>query len=370
MSPSSTSTSPASKEFHSPLASPHPLCDHPESNIFERSVQEPVMLPQPLHPLQGLGSSSGSHRRPRSYTHNSSISLHSGPLLKNEDYIPPALDATAQLLSDGHTNLDDVEMIYSNRRNSSVIGLNMALGRPFTPSRKNSSYSINQLNHPPPINTNLASTNNNNSTQVQSPVSPPKLTSSASALSFYSYADMISNDEFARRPSFKGSYSQGVIPTLKNGKTPVPPSFTKRPSFTNHRNPSTSSQLSKQINEAPAPNQAVRSRFGSLKSLGRKDSVSQKNSGSPGPSNLNKFLISPESSDSDELDYVSLKNSRRSSIQAPASKDRRKSVSSTTSSTFGQPPQFAMNTFNDNESLISSSIGDCIRQSTTEINGH
>lgn len=150
----------------------------PES-IFERSVQENVVFEAPK-------------RLP------SNVSLK-GQFLKNEDYVAPALDATATLIN-SRTDLDNVEMIYSNRRNSSVLGLNMALGRNNPPSRKNSSYSIHQTASP-----------------ISSPVSP-KLSSSQSTLSFYSYAEMIS-EEGARRPTFKSSYSQGFIPTIANPGT-------------------------------------------------------------------------------------------------------------------------------------------------------
>lgn len=280
-------------------------------NIFERSVQDGCCDSQNLcqaglqSPGSGSSISGGNSSRKQSVRlrsksgQGSSISLST----QYEDYIPPALDATASLLHDDKTNLDDVEMIYSSRRNSSVIGLNMALGRP-SPSRKNSVYSMNQGMHSSsgslapglPIVNNNSSTNNNNNNNKEnanpsagapiSPLSPPKLTSSRSSVSFYSYADMLNNDEYAKRPSLNNSsFSQGVIPTRKNS-------------------------------------QASSVKNGNLG--GRNNKFN---------SNLNNFLISPESSDSED------------EIKSGAGS---KSV--------------------DEESLISSSVGDCLRQNTTEIN--
>ncbi|CAH6721820.1 hypothetical protein CLIB1444_07S03158 [[Candida] jaroonii] len=252
-------------------------------HIFERSVQDQI---PPL-----LNS-----RRPtmtKLKSRNSSISLST---FKTEDYVPPALDATTSIIADSKTNLDDVEMIYSSRRNSSVMGLNMALGRsPSSPSRKNSVYSMSQLNNLPALNVNNVNPTNSTMTQSNSvnhpisPTSPPKLTSSKSSISFYSYADLLNNDEFAKRPTFNNSYSQSFIPTRKSSVSsklhsnshPHSPSLPSNQSFNNRK-------------------------FNS---------------------SLNKFLISPESSDSED--------------------DKLK---------------------NDNESFVSSSIGDCLRTNTAELN--
>lgn len=114
-----------------------------------------------------------------------------------EDFIPSTLDAATSILSN-NTNLDDVEMIYS-RRNSSVVGLQSALGR----SRKNSCLSVDTNHHLP---------------QNSSCKRSPQLKSSKSQLNFFSYVDLINNDEFAKksRPNFNSSYSSGVIPTKKS----------------------------------------------------------------------------------------------------------------------------------------------------------
>lgn len=72
-----------------------------------------------------------------------------------------------------------------------------------------------------------------------------------------------------------------------------------------------------------------------------------------GQSKLNNFMISPESSESEDQDvyYPAASNS-------PATVQRRTSVVSDGSNANG-----------DNESLVSSSVGECIRQCTTDIVG-
>lgn len=333
------------------------LSEKPDSNIFERSVQD--------FSFDGLDHP------------NSNKSKSSNQYIRNEDFIPPALDATTSILNDKDTDLDNIEMIYSNRRNSSVIGLNMALGRPFTPSRKNSSYSINQnlqdslrqssisQSIQPPSFNQQQQQQQNQQHQPQSPVSPPKLTSSKSSVSFYSYADMINNDEYSRRPSFKGSYSQGIIPTIgrkqsvSSANIPFNSSLNSSnssyfPKIQSSTNSSSQLPLSSKFNKSQQQSQL--SRQFSIKegqSTSRKPSTtsSLKNTSS---ANLNKFLISPESSDDDSEDHE---------IYYPAVNDlsKRKSLTSNSSQ---------LNSINDNESLVSTSIGDCIRQSTTEINGN
>lgn len=331
----------------SPLFETDSLLEAPSCNIFERSVQD----------LSGQ--------------------------VKNEDCIPPALDASAHILTDKQTNLDEVEMVYSNRRNSSVIGLNMALGRPYTPSRKNSVISMSHCN---PSNTSAnpaASLKDSYNPSIggsqssltngppQSPVSPPKLKSSRSSVSFYSYADMINSDEFARRPSMKHSMSHGMAPTV-NRKMSVASnhSITSNPLSCNTgaacgmnasnvgsaSNMSTFS-LNKGSRKLASTSALPQSQL--TKQLAQRDSrlpssgVPSRQASKKGQSKLNNFMISPESSESEDQDvyYPAASNS-------PATTQRRTSVVSNGSNANG-----------DNESLVSSSVGECIRQCTTDIVG-
>lgn len=332
------------------------MTECPDCNIFERSVQETAPV-------------------------------------KQEDYIPPALDATAEILSDKDTNLDDVEMIYSSRRNSSVIGLNMALRRPYTPLRKNSVQSMSQI---APTSAQIGS-QMGGFNQPQSPVSPPKLSTSRSSVSFYSYADMINNDEFARRPSVMHSYSHGVVPTIgssMNRKMSVTlahssgssaglasaggfgggggANFSSQSSglaFNKLTRKLTSNSISSQHNLLQLQLQTPQLQGQSQSQLSKQikdrqtlrrlskssDSEALRGTGMGGLG-LQKFLISPESSDSE--DQEPYYPDRHHSAVSDSSSTRRKSIIS-----------LALNEL-DNESLVSSSVADCIRQCTTEISGH
>lgn len=327
-----------SLQLSSPICSPvmetDSLTETPDCNIFERSVQETAPV-------------------------------------KQEDYIPPALDATAEILSDKDTNLDDVEMIYSLRRNSSVIGLNMALRRPYTPLRKNSVQSMSQMN---------AALSAGASTMGQSPlspVSPPKLSTSRSSVSFYSYADMINNDEFARRPSIMHSYSHGVVPTIGSSvarKMSVTLAHSTGSNagagvanFSSSNSGLAFNKLSRKLTSNSTHSQSQSQSQGLSQAPGLSLSQSQlskqmkgrhlhrRPSRSNDPENSQKFLISPESSDSEEQEtYYPASSSALSD-----SSSRHKSIISLHSS----------NEL-DNESLVSTSVADCIRQCTTEISGH
>ncbi|OBA20823.1 hypothetical protein METBIDRAFT_79084 [Metschnikowia bicuspidata var. bicuspidata NRRL YB-4993] len=321
----------------SPVLETDSLSENPDSHIFERSVQD----------MAGL--------------------------VKQEDYIPPALDATAEILSDLATDLDNVEMVYALRRNSSVIGLNMALGRPYTPLRKNSVYlalhlngnnfhaaSLSSLTHLQPQPFQSAS-QPASAQQAQSPVSPPKLMSSRLSVSFYSYADMINNDEFSRRPSLMHAYSHGVVPSLGRKLSVASNHSTLSTSNAGNRErsgsefskfprkssqpagspPDPQSQLSKHLKDRLKLMQSMPKMFDEARELS-------------GGTSSKKLLISPESSDSEDQEEAF--HPASSMGRKPLS--RRKSVASNTS--------FA-NSVVDNDSFVSSSVGDCIRRCTTEI---
>lgn len=304
-------------QLNSPVRSPvlesNPLSERAGSQIFERSVQD---LTTPV---------------------------------KQEDYIPPALDATAEILGDKDTNLDEVEMIFSNRRNSSVIGLNMALGRPYTPLRKNSVYSMNQAFG---NNGNINSTSSL-SNQPQSPTSPPKLSSSRSSVSFYSYADMINNDEFSRRPSIMHSYSHGGVPAVSR-KMSVASNHSVTSNNQNAGQNLPFNKLSRKltlnsVTSVPSQSQLSKQIYKDRVAQANQQRIASK-ANDQEYRNLNKFLISPESSDSEDQEaYFPEENVSGSS--------RKKSFSSATSAV-------------DSESLVSFSAGDRIRQCTTEISGY
>lgn len=180
--------------------------------IFERSVQDLSQIPAPpilrphsllvllMHLLHLVGRGTGGG----GVGGGPLAAAANCPLFLPEDYIPSTLDATALIIADKHTNLDDVEMVYPLRRNSLVVGLSMALGggRPRGPSRKNLAYLMSQVA-------------DNNSVAPPRPLallSPPKLLLLRLLLNFCSYVDIVQeNDDM---PQFRTLYSLGYIPKL------------------------------------------------------------------------------------------------------------------------------------------------------------
>lgn len=351
---SKTSTSPSDPtQLMSPIHSPETTSPFPiESDIFERSLDSGLVsntVPK---------CSKCSTTRSRLCTHNSSISIQGGQFLKQEDCIPAALDATTSLLVDKEANLDEVEMVYSNRRNSSVIGLNMALGRSFTPSRKNSMYSMNSLHQqsqiqPQPLQ--LSSLN----TQLNS---PPKLSQSKSSVNFCSYADMLSNDEFSsKRPSFsQQSQSYSTVPTLQSLQAAA--SSNNNTNNNNNNNNSNSSNSNSpnfryaRSNTLERSNSNASTQFSLLSKQILKQQTKHKSTSQPPNSLLNKkFLISPESSDNEEILEFN-----RDSI------GRHMSIGSNQSNKSSTSHGLLDNL--DDESLVSTSMGDCLRRTHTELN--
>lgn len=327
-----------------------------EPDIFERSILDSGQC----HPVPKCSKCSTT--RSRLCTHNSSILVQGGQFLKQEDCIPAALDATASILSDKETNLDDVEMVYSNRRNSSVIGLNMALGRSYTPTRKNSMYSMTSLQqqaqHP-----SYGQLAQQHAAAPSNPQfnSPPKLKQSKLSVSFYSYADMINKDEHHKRPSMMSqSQSQLAVPTYQSMLSQ--PAFAA-PNVSNSSNSTTSGlgrhySLSRQSTgglERSSTN-TLSSHFLNLTKqilkLKPKQSMSQLLL-------LNKkSLILPESSDNEETTEFN-----------PSPVDRHASVSSARSHKSGKSnASLGLIEFEDAESFVSTSMADCLRRTQTELN--
>ncbi|QWU88418.1 hypothetical protein CA3LBN_002726 [Candidozyma haemuli] len=358
---------------------PKVLSKSPGPNSPTMSGSKNTQLGSPV--CSPLFESDSSSEAPSRDIFERSVQDLSGQV-KNEDCIPPALDASAHILTDKQTNLDEVEMVYSNRRNSSVIGLNMALGRPYTPSRKNSVISMSHCNpsntsanpaaslkdYNPSIGGSQSSLTNG---PPQSPVSPPKLKSSRSSVSFYSYADMINSDECARRPSMKHSMSHGMAPTV-NRKMSVASnhSITSNPLSCNTgaacgmnaSNVGSASNMSsfslnkgsrKLASTSALPQSQLTKQLSQRENRSPSSGVPSRQASKKGQSKLNNFMISPESSESEDQDvyYPAASNS-------PATVQRRTSVVSDGSNANG-----------DNESLVSSSVGECIRQCTTDIVG-
>lgn len=268
------------------------LCSPPESHIFERSVQDFGAVQEFLPELEPYSPTSPPLQRRQLYVAQLLFRM------KNEDQIAPSLDATTELLNDLSANLDDVEMVYPSRRNSSVLGLSMALGRPSL-LRRSSAFQL------PVLNAMLA--------LAQAPLqSSPQRTNLL--LNFISYADMINNDEFARRPAVRSAPSFGAL----------------------------FDPLSKPLDPVSGK---MRSRVNSIRK-----------SITPGSPSLDALVhldlhpLSPDLLDSEDF-------------KRPVS--RRQSIASSFSVRNVPPTNLCL----DDESFVSTSIGDCIRQSTSEI-GH
>lgn len=315
---------------------------------LSQSPQQPqqTTLPPP-NPFSSFSSSSGntttttnantlsSYNKPfgrsRSSTHNSSISLNSAAtsltmssslhgVLRAEDHIPPCLDATCQVLNKEAEELEQVNVVYSSRRNSSVAALNMALGRPVSPSsRKNSLYnnaSFTQLEQIPQRQ-QLDAEEMKEGKSPSSPLSPSNLSASnlkhsKSQVSFYSFAEVLNEESTSRRPMMRTAVSQGFVPTLKGTKFSTTP---------------------KKRNSLLYSNSLKFRRPEQLSSQSQSQSQTQ-----PQQSNLSKMMVRKE-------------GSKESSEEPDASNK-------------------SDNQHNDNASFISCSVADCLRGVTTEISGH
>lgn len=274
--------------------------------------------------------------RSRSSTHNSSISLNSAAtsltmssslhgVLRAEDHIPPCLDATCQVLNKEAEELEQVNVVYSSRRNSSVAALNMALGRPVSPSsRKNSLYnnaSFTQLEQIPqiPQRQQLDAEEMKEGKSPSSPLSPSNLSASnlkhsKSQVSFYSFAEVLNEESTSRRPMMRTAVSQGFVPTLKGTKFSTTPKKRNSLLYSNslkcRRPEQLSSQSQSQSQTQPQFQQ----------------------------SNLSKMMVKKEGS--------------KEPSEEPDAGNK------------------SDNQHNDNASFISCSVADCLRGVTTEISGH
>lgn len=315
---------------------------------LSQSPQQPqqTTLPPP-NPFSSFSSSSGntttttnantlsSYNKPfgrsRSSTHNSSISLNSAAtsltmssslhgVLRAEDHIPPCLDATCQVLNKEAEELEQVNVVYSSRRNSSVAALNMALGRPVSPSsRKNSLYnnaSFTQLEQIPQRQ-QLDAEEMKEGKSPSSPLSPSNLSASnlkhsKSQVSFYSFAEVLNEESTSRRPMMRTAVSQGFVPTLKGTKFSTTP---------------------KKRNSLLYSNSLKFRRPEQLSSQSQLQSQTQ-----PQQSNLSKMMVKKEGS--------------KEPSEEPDAGNK------------------SDNQHNDNASFISCSVADCLRGVTTEISGH
>ncbi|KAH3672679.1 hypothetical protein WICMUC_004197 [Wickerhamomyces mucosus] len=110
-----------------------------------------------------------------------------------ENYVSPCLDATAEILTNENTDLDNVEMVYSRRPSTILL------------SQLNRSKSI--IDSPfqrPPTSRSQSFAN------IKEPNSPI-MGERPQMLSFYSYADVINNEGTPRSPSISHSLNSSFI---------------------------------------------------------------------------------------------------------------------------------------------------------------
>ncbi|SCV05464.1 LANO_0H08064g1_1 [Lachancea nothofagi CBS 11611] len=185
---------PGSSRTSSFVSSPSGLSSHRGS--FSQQPLQPAS--QQHQTLVQDGTKRASTGDEIAYKHSSRHAL--------EDLVAPALDASASLVTDKDTDLDNVEMIYSGRP-PSTLGLDRALGR----TRTNSIQNLPQLSR---ANSNASAGSMASVNSYASNCS--NCTSTASErpriLRFYSYADMISDENaHTRRPSLTQSASSTLL---------------------------------------------------------------------------------------------------------------------------------------------------------------
>lgn len=207
-----------------------------------------VFLPRQL--TGGSSNSIASSTVPSSISKTNSRNSISHPVFKNtyvnqsqcqntnhhhrrrtiENLVAPDLDASCSLIADSDTNMNNFNMIHS--RNSSIVGLNMALGLSRSPSVSGSSKKQFENNNgddeydtisdsefspnimSPKITTNSESTYTSPSfsSSRNSAINDPN-----KVLRFYSYVDMVSDEQInpaiaSRRPSFiSNSFSSPLL---------------------------------------------------------------------------------------------------------------------------------------------------------------
>lgn len=125
-----------------------------------------------------------------------------------ENFVPPALDEGCSIVTDDATDLEDVDMVFVQSRKPSTLGLDMALGRTRSMSTLKPLSNGDELSNVP----------SNSSEQSTSP----------RLFRFYSYADMLSEDNYlhnkhtTKRPSFTHhSLSSNVLQKSKTAGQPT-----------------------------------------------------------------------------------------------------------------------------------------------------
>ncbi|CAB4253254.1 Vhs2p KABA2_02S15224 [Maudiozyma barnettii] len=136
-----------------------------------------------------------------------------------ENFVPPALDESCSIVTDVNTKLGDVDMIYSKR--PSTLGLDMALGR-----TRSSSFATPraQSTHDLGLQSNPSTRQTSDEFPSSSPSPPSRL------LRFYSYADMLSDENIQQQQQ---QYQQQIQGQNSSSNSTMHPNQ-HRPDLLNH----------------------------------------------------------------------------------------------------------------------------------------
>lgn len=350
-----------------------PTSPSESSLIFERSVEDPAQVYQQTT-CPRCGQQQNPNNPKLNCNHQSIVNLPSHYSVEN--FVSPCLDATTKILTDESTDLDNVDMVYS-RRPSSVMGLNMALGR----NKSFANYNDADGGPATPFSSRSRTNSQANITKTSSLANlrDPDSVKRPPTLSFYSYADMINNENpNPKRPSISQSLSSSFVNTRGNQSrsnsvsTNLGAGNSITPQRNNIINPltATNSLSATNTNNNANPRSSFSSPFNpNLYHRPSQSSHSKK-----------KFQITPDSPNSSdsESEYhqsYSRPQSKRNSVNSKLNKTYsnqssiQHSLHSPGSLNSRRYSNLDDNFYNssDNESLVISSIGDQLRRNNGEI---
>lgn len=200
------------------------------SLIFERNVEDPLFLSQGSRPVSrpvsraisrsvSRNASRPLSRKPSQATIATLSNTNDNYLHSLENFVPPALDESCSIVTDVNTKLGDVDMIYSKR--PSTLGLDMALGR-----TRSSSFATPraQSTHDLGLQSNPSTRQTSDEFPSSSPSPPSRL------LRFYSYADMLSDENIQQQQQ---QYQQQIQGQNSSSNSTMHPNQ-HRPDLLNH----------------------------------------------------------------------------------------------------------------------------------------
>jgi len=393
-----------------------PTSPSESSLIFERSVEDPT---QPIQQAQNTCSRCQTNNEENNSNNNNSNNNNNISNSPNsrcnhqsvcnlpshysvENFVSPCLDATTKILTDENTDLDNVDMVYS-RRPSSVMGLNMALGR--NKSFSGNVNNMNNMNDDIPTgfsaisrnNSNLNITKTNSLASIKdsdndgsNPKRPP-------TLSFYSYADMINNENpNPKRPSISQSLSSSFINSRQASRSnsiTASAAQQQRENILNNNSLMNNNSITPQRNTRMNSRSSFSNPFNSNLSMPKKnfqitpdspnssDSENEYNSNQQLKTNLRSKRNSMTSNKSGTGNRLNKSYSNQSSNLSTHNGGNNQNVLNSPNSNVSSSPSslrdrrfsnldeqfYNNNNSSDNDSLAVSSIGDHLRRNNGEI---